>query len=66
MTDPDTSALTRIIEYAKRESESQGREFTAYLLGLAGESLAERTTSRMGEPTETNATFRRSRESDLN
>ena len=66
MTDPDTSALTRIIEYAKRESESQGREFTAYLLGLAGESLVERTTSRMGESIETNATFRRSRESDLN
>ena len=41
MSDPDKFALTRIIEYAKRESESQGREFTAYLLGLASESLAE-------------------------
>jgi hypothetical protein len=39
MSDPDKFALTRIIEYAKRESESQGRE--AYLLGLASESLAE-------------------------
>jgi hypothetical protein len=43
MSDPDKFALTRIIEYAKRESESQGREFTAYLLGLASESLAEQT-----------------------
>jgi hypothetical protein len=41
MSDPDKSALTRIIQYAKRESESQGREFTAYLLGLASESLVE-------------------------
>jgi hypothetical protein len=58
MSDPDTSALTRIIEYAKRESQSQGREFTAYLLGLASESLVEGAAG-MTEPTNGGGPLRR-------
>lgn len=65
MSDPDKSALTRIIQYAKRESESQGREFTAYLLGLASESLVEQAAG-MAEPTDSGGPLRRSGGPGLN
>jgi len=65
MSDPDKFALTRIIEYAKRESENQGREFTAYLLGLASESLAEQTAG-MAEPANSGGSARGSSGPGLN
>jgi hypothetical protein len=65
MSDPDKSALTRIIEYAKRESENQGREFTAYLLGLASESLVEQAAG-MAEPANGGGPVRRPRGPGLN